>query len=67
MTAHWGVEDPAAVEGTHEQKLAAFHHAAVLLKRRIELLLALPMRKLNSLSLGKELAKIGKAATEPSA
>jgi len=67
MTAHWGVEDPAAVEGTHEQKMAAFHNAAVLIKRRIELFLALPMRKLDALSLVKEVAKIGKAGTEQNA
>jgi protein-tyrosine-phosphatase len=43
MTAHWGLEDPAAVEGTPEQQRAAFRNAALLLKRRIELLVALPM------------------------
>lgn len=60
MTAHWGVADPAAAEGTEEQKRAAFHDAALVLKRRIELFLALPLRTLDSLALGKELVRIGK-------
>ena len=42
MTAHWGVPDPAAVEGSDEQKAKAFMDAAITLKRRIELMLALP-------------------------
>jgi len=40
--AHWGVEDPAAIEGTDDEKRAAFHGAARLLKQRIELLVANP-------------------------
>jgi len=39
MTAHWGIEDPAAVEGSDEARRAAFHDAANILRRRIELLL----------------------------
>ncbi|MGH6623635.1 MAG: arsenate reductase ArsC [Burkholderiaceae bacterium] len=64
MTAHWGVEDPAAAEGTEEQKLHAFRNVAVILKRRIELFLALPLHKLDSVALRKHLQGIGKEGTE---
>ena len=67
MTAHWGVPDPAAVDGTEAEKLMAFHDAAVLLKRRIELFLSLPLRKFDKLSLGRELRDIGKAGLEQKA
>lgn len=59
MSAHWGVPDPASVEGDEAQR-KAFHDAAIALKRRIELFLALPMQKLDALSLQKELQGIGK-------
>lgn len=59
MTAHWGVPDPAAVEGSEEQKLKAFHDTAIILKRRIELMLSLPVAKLDKLSLQKEIRQIG--------
>jgi arsenate reductase len=61
MTAHWGVEDPAAVEGTDEEKRVAFRKAAVALRRRIELLLSLPLEKLDRLALQGKLSSIGKA------
>ena len=59
-TAHWGVADPAAVEGTEAQKRAAFRDAATILRRRIELLAALPIEKLDELSLRTRLREIGK-------
>lgn len=59
MTAHWGVPDPAAVEGTDQQKAKAFLDAAVTLKRRIELMLALPMTSLDKLGLQREIKDIG--------
>jgi arsenate reductase len=61
MTAHWGVADPAAVQGSDEQKTKAFRDTALILKRRIELLLALPLRKLVGMSLQRELDQIGKS------
>jgi len=64
MTAHWGVEDPAAAEGTDEQRLQVFRSVALTLKRRIELFLALPMRKLDSVALHHELKSIGKHGSE---
>jgi arsenate reductase len=59
ITAHWGVEDPAAVQGTDEEKRAAFRSAAAALRRRIELLIALPDAKLASLSIQQQLKDIG--------
>lgn len=59
MTAHWGVPDPAAVQGSDEVKLQAFRDVAVTLKRRIELLLALPIPKLEPLAIQHEIQQIG--------
>ena len=62
MTAHWGLPDPAAVEGSDEHRAKAFMDTAVALKRRIELMLALPLGTLAGISLQRELDQIGKAA-----
>jgi arsenate reductase (thioredoxin) len=59
MTAHWGVPDPAAVEGSDATKLQAFRDVAITLKRRIELLLALPLPKLEPLAIQHEIKQIG--------
>lgn len=59
VLAHWGMPDPAEVEGTDEQKLKAFRDTLVTLRRRIDLLLALPMDKLDRLSLEREVRSIG--------
>ena len=61
MTAHWGIEDPAAVEGTDEAKRFAFRKAATELRRRIELFLSLPFDKLDNLALQGRLTSIGKS------
>lgn len=61
MTAHWGVEDPAAVEGTDEAKRLAFRKAAAALRRRIELFLSLPLASLDRLVLQGKLSSIGKS------
>lgn len=60
MTAHWGVADPAAVEGTPEQQQRAYMDSALVLKRRIELMLALPLQTLAGMSLQREIERIGK-------
>lgn len=60
MTAHWGVSDPAAVEGSEEDQRHAFNNVAQILKRRIELMLALPAQNLASLSIQAQLNAIGK-------
>ena len=60
VTAHWGIPDPAAVEGTDDDKRRAFHDAFVVLKRRIELFASLPLAKLDKLALTARLRDIGK-------
>jgi arsenate reductase len=59
VTAHWGMPDPARVRGTEEETRAAFGSAAITLKRRIELMLALPRSTLDSMASGRELRDIG--------
>jgi arsenate reductase len=59
MTAHWGMPDPAAVEGSDEVKEKAFRAAAVTMKRRLELMLALPMASLDQLAVHREVKDIG--------
>jgi len=61
MTAHWGMPDPAAIEGTEDEKRRAFSDTANMLRRRIELLASLPLDKLDRLSLQNSLREIGKA------
>jgi protein-tyrosine-phosphatase len=59
VTAHWGVEDPAVVTGSDEQRRQAFRNAGLVLWRRIELLLSLPMEKLDHLARLARTAEIG--------
>ena len=67
MTAHWGVEDPAAVEGTDEQKRLAFRNAFTTLASRINLFMNLPVDKLDRLTLRAKLQEIGKTGQEQQA
>ncbi|MGO9435628.1 MAG: arsenate reductase ArsC [Terracidiphilus sp.] len=60
MTAHWGVPDPAAVNGTPEEIQHAYSSAFVALDRRISLFLCLPVATLDTFALQKELDNIGK-------
>jgi arsenate reductase len=60
VTAHWGMPDPAAVEGTDDQKRRAFSDTANMLRRRIELLANLPFEKLDRLALQTQVRNIGK-------
>ena len=62
MTAHWGVEDPAAVQGSAEEQRRAYANAFVVLKNRIAMFAALPFDKLDRLSLKQQLDGIGAAA-----
>jgi arsenate reductase len=59
MTAHWGVADPAAVQGTPEQIGRAFRDAFMILDRRISLFLCLPLSTLGQLAIKKEIDLIG--------
>jgi arsenate reductase (thioredoxin) len=60
MTAHWGIEDPAAVEGTDIAKEAAFVAAFRYLKNRIAAFTSLPLHSIDKLSLGTRLRDIGR-------
>jgi arsenate reductase len=60
MTAHWGIEDPAAVEGTDLQKEAAFIEAFRHLRNRIAAFTSLPLSSIDALSLGTRLRDIGR-------
>lgn len=59
MTAHWGIPDPAAVDGSEEQIERAFRDAFMILDRRISLLLCLPLSSLDKLAIKKEIDQIG--------
>ena len=59
MTAHWGVPDPAAVQGTPEQIERAFRDAFMTLDRRITLFLSLPLSTFGQLAIKKEIDRIG--------
>ena len=60
VTAHWGVQDPAAVAGSNEQIERAFREAFVTLDRRIGLFLSLPLVSLSALAIQKEVDGIGR-------
>ena len=61
MTAHWGVPDPAAVDGSEEAKRKAFSEACRVLLARIRLFTSLPLAQLDRLSLQSKLREIGKS------
>jgi arsenate reductase (thioredoxin) len=61
MTAHWGIPDPAAVNGTEEEQRRAFRDAFLSLRRRIELFACLPLDKLRGLALKERLDHIGRS------
>ena len=63
MTAHWGIEDPAAVDGDAQER--AFRTAFYALQRRIALFLALPLDSIDELSLQNRLSDIGRTADHP--
>ena len=58
-TAHWGIPDPAHIEGD-EARRAAFNRAAEQLARRIQLFMSLPIEKMDKLTLKEKLAEIGR-------
>ena len=62
MTAHWGIPDPAAVEGDDEKKRRAFFDAMNQLQRRISLFVSLPFATLDSMKLQQAVRDIGKTA-----
>jgi protein-tyrosine-phosphatase len=63
ILAHWGMPDPAAVEGDEEAKRAAFRNALTLISRRIDLLLALPVEKLERLAVQARIQAISETGS----
>jgi arsenate reductase (thioredoxin) len=64
MAAHWGIDDPAAVEGSREDQLRAFERAMRELDTRIKLFTSLPLESLGKVALQKRLADIGRQSVE---
>ena len=60
VTAHWGIEDPAAVAGTEIEKLRAFNEAFRFMRNRIQAFVALPLKSISSLALRSGLDEIGR-------
>ena len=68
VIAHWGMPDPAAVAGSEEEKRRAFDDTILMISRRLDLFLALPIEKLSRLALEQRVRAIGQAgAVEPTA
>jgi arsenate reductase len=61
MTAHWGIEDPVACDGTEDAQRQKFYQVALLLQRRIELFLSLPFATLDRMTMQAKLTDIGQA------
>jgi arsenate reductase len=64
ITAHWGIADPAAAQGSEEQRLHAFRKAYIELESRIKLFINLPLRALDRISRKGHLDAIGKGQRE---
>ena len=65
MTAHWGVPDPAAAEGTESELRRAFRNAYVALENRIKLFVALPIEKLDRMAIKRNVDEIGRRGAAP--
>ena len=59
MTAHWGIEDPARVEGSEFQRKAAFEQALTFMRNRIAAFVNLPLKSIDTMALGSKLRGIG--------
>jgi arsenate reductase len=66
VTAHWGVPDPAAVEGTDDERRRAFRDAYTRLEARIKLFVTLPIEKLDRLALKRRADEIGQSGADES-
>jgi hypothetical protein len=64
MTAHWGIPDPASVEGSDDAKRKAFAEANRTLLNRIRVFTSLPLDKLDRLSLQRRLDELGKSPVD---
>jgi arsenate reductase len=65
MTAHWGVQDPAAFVGPEDRKFRIFRDVYFQLERRIQIFISLPIASLDRLSLQRRLDEIGQSGAEP--
>ncbi len=65
VTAHWGVPDPAAAEGTDTELRRVFHDAYVALENRIKLFVALPIEKLDRMAIKRNVDEIGRHGAAP--
>jgi arsenate reductase len=63
-TAHWGIPDPAAVQGSADEQRRAFRDTFLIIRRRIELFASLPFDKLQGLSLQEHLNQIGRHGSQ---
>ena len=63
LTAHWGIPDPAAVQGTAMQKQSAFSQAYESMERRIKLLLSVPMASIDQIRIKERMDAIGQSST----
>jgi len=61
ITAHWGFPDPAALEGTDDQKRACFREVFRQIRNRLDLLIALPAERLPRVALAREMSALGRA------
>ncbi|MDI3307862.1 MAG: arsenate reductase ArsC [Acetobacteraceae bacterium] len=64
VTAHWGIPDPAAVDGSEAERMLAFRAAFQALETRIRLFLSLPIASLNRLALTRKVEEIGRLRTD---
>ena len=65
VTAHWGVSDPAAVQGTEAEQRRAFREVYVVLENRIKLFVALPIEKLDRMAIKRNVDEIGRRGAAP--
>jgi arsenate reductase len=61
VTAHWGISDPAAIEGSEAERALAFGHAYRMLERRIKIFLSLPLSSLDRMTTTRKAREIGRA------
>ena len=60
VTAHWGIPDPAAAEGSEAERMLAFADACRMLERRIKLFLSLPLAALDRMTIARKVREIGR-------
>jgi protein-tyrosine-phosphatase len=65
VTAHWGVPDPAAIQGTEAEQRRAFRDAYLVLENRIKLFVALPIDKLDGMAIKRNVDDIGRRGAAP--